>query len=115
MKNVTLKNKAQTNTLRSNEHEYPDYIVPGCASISLPGPFTNLSALFDANTRTLALNFDSVVIPTDQESVQCKTHIQVLDMVGYRIVHIFHVSIILVYHLFLMQTSKRMGVSPLLI
>ena len=83
MKNVTLKNKFRSNDLRSNEEEYADHVVPGCVSISLPGPFKNLSALFDASTRSLALAFESTIDSNNEEGIECKTHIQVLDMVCY--------------------------------
>ena len=83
MKNVTLKNKFKFNGLGSNEEDYPENVVPGCVSISLPGPYKNLSALFDTSTRSLALTFDSAVDSTNEEGVECKTHIQVLEMVCY--------------------------------
>jgi hypothetical protein len=47
--------------------------------VSLPGPFSNLSALFDVSIRSLEVIFDYAADNVNQEGPECKTHIQVID------------------------------------
>ena len=83
-KNVAFKNEARSNNPVVNEtnEEYSNKVVPGCISVSLPGPFSNLSALFDVSIRSLEVIFDYSADNVNQEGTECKTHIQVLDKVG---------------------------------
>ena len=78
-----MKNKLNSNNpgIDDTSEEYPDNVVPGCVSMSLPGPFSNLSALFDVHTRSLTVIFVDYIENMYQEEIKCKTHVQVFDRV----------------------------------
>merc|ERR1712223_46709 len=86
VKNVTTKTKAdENNQEKTGDHYVPSSVVPGCVSLSLPGPYSNLSAIFEAETRSLEVKFSSNIKRSTQENYgECKTHIQILDMTESR-------------------------------
>ena len=81
---MTTKTKTDENKLeKSGDHNGPSSVVPGCVSLPLPGPFSNLSAIFEIETRSLEVKFISNIKRSKQEKYgACKTHIQILDMVS---------------------------------
>ena len=87
VKNVSLKNEQLSDNLITNDEkeEYLTKVVPGCVSVSLPGPFSKLSARFYADIRSLEVIFDDLEENTNREDTECKTHIEVLD----KVYHIF--------------------------
>ena len=81
---MTTKTKAdENNQEKTGDHYVPSSVVPGCVSLSLPGPYSNLSAIFEVETRSLEVKFSSNIKRSTQENYgECKTHIQILDMVS---------------------------------
>ena len=68
-----------------DDRDYPVNVIPGCVTVSLPGPYLNLSALFEVNARTLDVSFHQSVRQADSNSNDCKTHLEVFDLVRFYI------------------------------
>ena len=81
---MTTKTKTDENNLeKSGDHYVPSSVVPGCVSLPLPGPFSNLSAIFEVETRSLEVKFNRPEkYPNQKEDKECRTHIQILDLVN---------------------------------
>ena len=75
-----------SNNHDKNEEKYvPSSVVPGCVSLPLPGPFSNLSAIFEVETRSLEVKFNRPEkYPNQKEDKECRTHIQILDLVNVK-------------------------------
>ena len=81
---MTTKNKADGNEIEENKNSnVPSSVVPGCVSLPLPGPFSNLSAIWDVKSRSLEVKFSSSIKNSWKEQrAECRIHIQILDMVS---------------------------------
>ena len=81
---MTTKNKADGNEIEENKNSnVPSSVVPGCVSLPLPGPFSNLSAIWDVQSRSLEVKFSSSIKNSWKEQrAECRIHIQILDMVS---------------------------------
>ena len=81
---MTTKDKADGNEIEENKNSnVPSSVVPGCVSLPLPGPFSNLSAIWDVQSRSLEVKFSSSIKNSRKEQrAECRIHIQILDMVS---------------------------------
>ena len=81
---MTTKIKTDENNIENDgDHYVPSSVVPGCVSLPLPGPFSNLSAMFEVETRSLEVKFRSnIKLSKKVKYGECKTHIQILDLVS---------------------------------
>ena len=81
---MTTKDKEDGNEIEENKNSnVPSSVVPGCVSLPLPGPFSNLSAIWDVESRSLEVKFSSSIrISLKEQRAKCKIHIQILDMVS---------------------------------
>ena len=85
---MTTNDQVNANDIKHiQDHYVSSSVVPGCVSLRLPGPFSNISAIFEIESRALEVTFkNSIQYYKQAENSECKTHIQILDMVSYHLI-----------------------------